>query len=80
MNKSSSLNERLVFILIIGILALNYPLMAIIDKPVFLKGIPVLYLYLFFIWSCFIGLVAFTLRKNPRPKPLSKKTPPPGKL
>lgn len=56
-------NERLIVMLVIGVIALNYPLLALFSKVKLLFGIPVLYLYIFTIWAVFIACVAFILEK-----------------
>lgn len=61
--------DRLVVLLLIGIFALNYPLLDIFDKPYTWHGIPLLYLYLFIFWLLFICLLAVTLSNRARGKP-----------
>lgn len=56
-------NERLVVILIIGVIALNYPLIFLFSKVRVLFGIPILYLYIFTIWSILIVCIALILEK-----------------
>ena len=69
-------NERLIVIMIIGVIVLNYPLLSLFSKVKLIFGITVLYLYLFIVWSIFIGCVALVLEKTtsspfitPSPKP-----------
>lgn len=69
-------NERLIGILIIGVIVLNYPLLSLFSKVKLVFGVPVLYLYIFAVWSLFIGCVALVLEKKtsspfviPSPKP-----------
>lgn len=50
--------ERLVALVVLGALALNYPLVALFSHAKLLFGIPLLYLYLFAIWLAIIALVA----------------------
>lgn len=47
----------MIALLLVGFLALNYPLLALFSKAVIWMGIPVLYLYLFVFWALFIALV-----------------------
>jgi hypothetical protein len=61
--------DRLVVLFLLGILALNYPLLDLFDKPKSWHGIPVLYLYIFIFWLLFICLLAFTLSNRARSKP-----------
>lgn len=50
--------ERLVALVVLGILALNYPLVALFSHARLVLGIPLLYLYLFLAWLVVIVLVA----------------------
>lgn len=61
-------SERLIVLLLIGVLALNYPLLALFNKSVLWLGIPALYLYLFIFWALFIGLSAVVMEKKEPPK------------
>ncbi len=56
--------ERLVVLLLIGIIAINYPLLALFSKTVLWFGIPALYLYLFVFWALFIGLAAVVIERR----------------
>ncbi len=47
----------MIALLLVGFLALNYPLLALFSKAVIWMGIPALYLYLFVFWALFIGLM-----------------------
>lgn len=61
-------NERLIVLLLLGGLAINYPLLALFSKSVFWLGIPLLYFYLFTGWALFIGGLAMILRKRNKSK------------
>jgi hypothetical protein len=50
--------EFSIVLFIAGILALNYPLLALTDRMILLFGIPLLYLYLFLIWLLLIVAAA----------------------
>lgn len=72
-------NERLIAVLVIGFILLNYPLLSLFSKVKLIFGVPVLYLYLFLIWIIFIGCVAIILEKTKSPSiftdlPKTKKT------
>lgn len=58
--------ERLIVLVLIGCLALNYPLLAMFSKTVLWFGIPALYLYLFLFWALFIGLTAAVIEGSER--------------
>ena len=60
-------NERLIVLLVIGVIALNYPLLSLFSKVRLLFGIPVLYLYIFTVWVVFIVCVALILEKPAAP-------------
>jgi hypothetical protein len=60
-------NERLIAVLVVGVILLNYPLLSIFSKVKLFLGVPVIYLYLFLIWISFIGCVAIILEKTKSP-------------
>lgn len=49
--------RRLVGLFLLGLLLLNFPLLCLFNQPVLVLGIPVLYLYLFAVWSLIIVLI-----------------------
>ncbi len=53
--------ERLVVLALVGVLTLNYPLLALFNDARLVFGIPMLYLYLFLVWGVLIGLGAWVL-------------------
>jgi hypothetical protein len=55
-------NERLVALLLFGLLLFNYPLLAMFNAPDLILGIPKLYLYLFVAWAAVIAGAALILR------------------
>ncbi len=57
--------ERLIALTALGIFLFNYPILGLFNQSGFLFGIPILYLYLFFIWLTFLGLLIWTLYSNP---------------
>jgi len=64
-----------VVLLLVGVLGINYPLLALFDKLTLWFGLPVLYLYLFCFWFVFICLLAWALSGRSRPKPAAKAKP-----
>ena len=64
--------EKLIALLLVGLLALNYPLLSLFSKAVIWMGIPALYLYLFVFWALFIAL-AYAIMENREPKRPSDK-------
>lgn len=63
MPESKQRNERLIAVLIVGLLALNYPLLSLFSKVKLIFGVPLLYLYLFAVWYIFIVCVALILTR-----------------
>ena len=59
--------QRLLVLFVFGILALNYPLLALFNKTVLWFGIPLLYLYLFVFWTLFIVGIAFITERKKLP-------------
>jgi len=59
--------QRLLVLFVFGILALNYPLLALFNKTVLWFGIPLLYLYLFVVWTLFIVSIAFITERKKLP-------------
>lgn len=75
-------NEKIIALFFLGLLGFNYPLLALFSRNSLTFGIPSLYLYLFVLWTLFIGFIALLLEKNsPPPPPLAgkKSTRPSGK-
>lgn len=54
-------NERIMGLVLVGVLALNYPLLSIFASGALLFGIPVLYLYLFLFWAGFIAVAGLMI-------------------
>lgn len=63
MSEAKQRNERLIAVLIVGLLALNYPLLSLFSKVKLVFGVPLLYLYLFAVWYIFIICVALILAR-----------------
>jgi len=62
-------SQRLVALVLLGLLAFNYPLLFVFGDLALLFGIPILYLYLFLIWGLFIALGARILERPPEQPP-----------
>lgn len=45
-------------------LLLSYPLISIFNRPVFVAGIPLLYLYVFVVWIAVVVLLALSNRRH----------------
>ncbi|GAB2878597.1 hypothetical protein [Nocardioides pacificus] len=55
---------RLVVLAVVGFALFNYPLLRVADVPVLVLGLPVLWVYMFVVWTVLIVLVALTTRKR----------------
>jgi len=60
--------QRLLVLFVFGCLVLNFPLLALFSKRIYLFGFPLLYFYLFAFWFLFIICIAFVteMKKLPR--------------
>ena len=67
MLESKRQNERLIGMLIVGVVALNYPILSLFSGSKLVFGIAVLYFYLFLSWAIFIISIAFILEKQDFP-------------
>lgn len=47
-----------------GLLLLNYPLLALFDRPVRVLGVPLLWAYLFTLWASLIALIAYVVHRT----------------
>lgn len=54
-------NERLIALFLVGLFALNYPILSLFSTVALYCNIPVLYLYLFLCWGFFIAGVALIM-------------------
>ena len=57
-------SERIVGLLILGILLFSPPFILIFDKPVLVAGIPLLFLYLFVAWAALIVLMMLVVERT----------------
>ena len=56
--------QRLIAIFLLGCLLLNYPLFSLFAGPAQLFGVPLLYLYVFFVWAVVIALMAMVVEQR----------------
>ena len=61
MIRPSIKGPRLVALFLLGVLLFNFPLLHLVDLPVVVLGIPLLYAYVFAVWALLIGLIALVL-------------------
>jgi hypothetical protein len=67
MAEQKRINERLIALVFLGIVALNYPFLSLFSKKLFFLGVPLLYLYIFSLWFLFIMVMALVMRKRRSP-------------
>jgi hypothetical protein len=58
--------ERLLSLLIVGTILINFPLLSVFSNNNLFLGFPVLFVYLFFVWGLIIGAMVLVLRDRPR--------------
>lgn len=63
MKRSGITGQRLVAIVLLGCVLLNYPILFLFNKTEGLLGIPPLYLYIFGAWAFLIGLMALVIER-----------------
>ena len=57
--------QRLVALFLLGWLLFNYPLLDLFTSETALAGIPLLYVYLFFVWALLIVLMMLVVEREP---------------
>ena len=57
-------HPRLLGLFLLFLLLFNYPIISIVNQPVLVWGIPLLYLYLFGAWLLMILLLALVVRRQ----------------
>ena len=62
MKRTNVRNERLVALLLFGLLLFNYPFLKMFNAPTLVLGVPKLFLYLFVAWGAVIAGAALILR------------------
>ena len=67
MPSDKRIGRRLVGLFLLGMLLLNFPLLDLANRPVLILGLPLLYLYLFGVWSLIILLIHLISRCRPDP-------------
>ena len=64
MTPSGIKGPRLVALFLLGALLLNFPFLHLVDLPVVVLGVPLLYAYVFVVWGLLIGLMALVLERR----------------
>jgi hypothetical protein len=57
------ISSRLAAVGVLGFLLLNYPLLSLVDLPLRVFGIPLLWMYLYLVWGALIAMLALIVRK-----------------
>jgi hypothetical protein len=66
MTGETVLTKRLIGLFLLGYLLFNYPLISLVNLPVLMGGIPVLYIYIFGVWVLVILLAALITGREAR--------------
>ncbi len=64
MRTSNTKKQRLIALFFLGCLFFNYPLLSLFNAPHAILGIPLLYVYVFFVWICLIGLTIIIVERS----------------
>ncbi|MBF0603567.1 MAG: hypothetical protein HQL07_07720 [Nitrospirae bacterium] len=63
MSVNKKRRDRLVALTIFGVIAFNYPLLAIFDRRETVFGVPLVFCYLFGFWLLFVIVTALIAKK-----------------
>ena len=72
MTPESIVSRRLVAIFLLGFILFNYPILSLFNLPVYWFGIPLLYLYVFALWTVFIVIIVLISRYRETQAPAPK--------
>ncbi|MBP8002809.1 MAG: hypothetical protein KA314_20705 [Chloroflexi bacterium] len=64
MNQPTPKERRLIVLFLLGVLLLNFPIMALFSRETLLAGVPVLYWYLLGVWGGLIGLMVWVVERR----------------
>ena len=56
--------QRLIALFLLGALLLDYPLFSLFAGATAVAGIPLIYLYVFFVWAILIALMALVVERH----------------
>ncbi|GAA4387219.1 hypothetical protein [Hymenobacter koreensis] len=56
--------QRLLFVGVLFAVLLSFPMLSMVDKPVRVAGVPVLYLYMLLLWLVLVGVTGWLVRSN----------------
>jgi hypothetical protein len=55
--------EKLLLLFVVTAVVLNFPILAVANRPATVAGVPILYVYLFGVWAAVIGAVYLLARR-----------------
>ena len=58
MTRDTKITKRLVALLLMGCVLLNFPILSLVNLEILIFGIPLLYVYIFCVWALIISLTA----------------------
>ncbi len=64
MTPENQKSKRLVALFIFGFIFLNYPILSLFNVKITLFGLPLLYIYIFGVWSLLIFLSALVVSRS----------------
>lgn len=64
MSQPTARNRYLTLLFLLGCLLFNYPPLAIFNRPSYLLGVPLLYVYVFAAWALLIALLAAIIERR----------------
>jgi predicted membrane protein len=64
MDKFEVKGQRLVALCILGVLLFNYPMLAVFNVASTVFGIPLLYVYIFVVWTLLTACMAYVVEKK----------------
>lgn len=63
--ESKKKTSRLIILFLLGSLLLNFPILSLFNSKGFLLDVPLLYLYIFTVWTLLVVLIGLIMRKTP---------------
>jgi hypothetical protein len=64
MNRSGITGQRLAAVFLLGCMLLNYPVIALFNRPGEIFDVPLLYAFIFAAWALLIGLMAYIIERR----------------
>jgi hypothetical protein len=64
MRRSGATGQRLVAVFVTGCVLLNYPILSLFSRSVDVAGIPLLYVYVFAVWTVLIAAMGIVVERD----------------